>query len=88
MDIMREPEKYGFEYPNFCKPTDFDPVLVNKSLKLEEIARRIDVPVSHLQELNPSLQEDAMSPRSGFALRLPPGSREKFDLAYEVYTRR
>jgi len=88
MDIMREPEKYGFEYPNFCKPTDFDPVLANTSLKLEEIAQWIDLPVSHLQELNPSLQEDAMSPRSGFALRLPPGSREKFDLASEVYTRR
>jgi len=88
MNIMREPEKYGFEYPNFCKPTDFDPVLVNTPLKLEEIAQWIDVPVSHLQELNPSLREDAMSPGSGFALRLPPGSRERFDLAYEVYTRR
>ncbi len=88
MNIMREPEKYGFEYPNFCKPTDFDPVLVHTPLKLEEIALWIGVPVSHLQELNPSLREDAMSPGSGFALRLPPGSREKFDLAYEVYTRR
>ncbi len=88
MNIMREPEKYGFEYPNFCKPTDFDPVLVNTPLKLEEIAKWIDVPVSHLQELNPSLRQDAMSPGSGFALRLPPGTRDKFDLAYEVYTRR
>ena len=88
MNIMREPEKYGFECPNFCKPTDFDPVLVNTPLKLEEVAQWIDVPVSHLQELNPSLQQYAMSPGSGFALRLPPGSRETFDLAYEVHTRR
>ena len=88
MHIMREPEKYGFEYPNYCRPTDFDPVLINTPLKLEEVAQWIDVPVSRLQELNPSLRLDAMYPGSGFALRLPPGSREKFDLAYEVYTRR
>jgi len=88
MNIMREPEKYGFEYPNYCRPTDFDPVLINTPLKLDEVAQWIDVPVSRLQELNPSLRRDAMSPGSGFALRLPPGSREKFDLAYEVYTRR
>ncbi len=88
MHIIREPEKYGFEYPNYCRPTDFDPVLINTPLKLEEVAQWIDVPVSRLQELNPSLRLDTMYPGSGFALRLPPGSREKFDLAYEVYTRR
>jgi membrane-bound lytic murein transglycosylase D len=88
MYIIREPEKYGFEYPNYCRPTDFDPVLINTPLKLEEVAKWIDQPVSRLQELNPSLRLDAMSPGSGFALRLPPGSREKFDLAYEVFTRR
>jgi membrane-bound lytic murein transglycosylase D len=88
MHIIREPEKYGFEYPNYCRPTDFDPVLINTPLKLDEVAQWIDVPVSRLQELNPSLRLDTMYPGSGFALRLPPGSREKFDLAYEVYTRR
>ena len=88
INILREPEKYGFRFPNSCKPTDFDPVLVNTPLKLEEVASWIDVPVSHLQELNPSLRQDAMSPGSGYALRLPPGMREKFDLAYEVHTRR
>jgi len=88
MNIMREPEKYGFECASYCKPTDFDPVLVNTPLKLEEIATWIEVPVSRLQELNPSLRLNTMSPGSGFALRLPTGSREKFDLAYEVHTRR
>ena len=77
MNIMREPEKYGFECPNYCKPTDFDPVLVNTPLKLEEVAQWIDVPVSRLKELNPSLRQDAMPPGSGFALRLPPGIQRK-----------
>jgi membrane-bound lytic murein transglycosylase D len=88
MNIMREPDKYGFECPNYSKSTDFDPVLVNAPLKLEEVATWIDVPVSRLKELNPSLQQDAMLPGSGYALRLPPGSREKFDLAYEANIRR
>lgn len=48
----------------------------------------VDVPVSELKELNPSLRLDAMPPDSGFALRLPSGSREKFDLAYDGYTGR
>ena len=88
MHVLRDPEKYGFECPNYCKPTEFDPVLVNTPLQLEEVATWIDVPVSRLQELNPSLRLDAMLPGSGFALRLPSGSREKFDLAYEEHLRR
>ncbi len=88
MDLMREPEKYGFECPTYCKPTEFDPVLVNTPLRLEEVATWIGVPVCRLQELNPSLRQDAMLPGSGFALRLPPGSREKYDLAYEEHSRR
>jgi membrane-bound lytic murein transglycosylase D len=88
MHVMRESEKYGFQCPNYCRPTEFDPVLVNRPLRLEEVAAWIDVPVGRLQELNPSLQQDAMSPGSGFALRLPLGSREKFDLAYEAHARR
>jgi len=88
MYILREPQKYGFDFPNYHRRTDYDPVLVHKPLDLELVAQWIDVPVSRLKELNPSLQLDAMPPSSGFALRLPAGSREKFDLAYEVYTQR
>ena len=88
MDILRDPEKHGFEFVNFSRPTEYDPVLVNTPLELEEVAQWIDVPVSRLKELNPSLQLNTMPPGSGFALHLPAGSREKFDLAYEVYTQR
>jgi membrane-bound lytic murein transglycosylase D len=88
MEIMREPEKHGFEPPNYCKPKDFDPIMVKSPVKLEEIAKWVDVPVSQLKELNPSLRMDTMPPDSGFALRLPSGSREKFDLAYDGYTGR
>ncbi|MDR3568941.1 MAG: lytic transglycosylase domain-containing protein [Syntrophobacteraceae bacterium] len=88
MDILREPEKYGFRNPHFCRPTAYDPVLVTSSLSLERVAQWVDVPVGRLKELNPSLRQDTMSPSSGFALRLPPGTRDKFDLAYEVYSGR
>ena len=85
IDILRDPEKYGFKYPHLCRPTAYDPVLVTRDLSLERVAQWIDVPVDRLKELNPSLRQDTMSPSSGFALRLPVGTREKFDLAYEVY---
>ena len=86
MQIMSEPEKHGFERPNYCKPKDFDPVLIKFPVTLQEIAKWVDVPVSQLKDLNPSLRMDAMPPDSGFALRLPSGSREKFDMAYDGYT--
>jgi membrane-bound lytic murein transglycosylase D len=88
MKVMRDPKEHGFEYPKFCKPKDFDPIMVKAPLKLEEIAGWIDVPVSQLMELNPSLCQDTMPPGSGFALRLPSGAREKFDLAYDLHKRR
>lgn len=88
MHIMREPEEYGFESPKYCKSKDFDPVLVKSALKLEDIAKWIDVPVSQLKDLNPSLRLDTMPPDSGFALRLPAGTREKFHLAYDEHSRR
>jgi membrane-bound lytic murein transglycosylase D len=88
MNILRDPEKYGFRFPHFCRPTDYDPVLVTTNLSLEKVAQWVDVPVSRLKELNPSLRLDTMPPSSGFALRLPPGTREKFDLAFEVYSGR
>jgi len=87
MQVMREPEAYGFESPKYCKAKDFDPVMVKSSVNLEEIARSIDVPLSQLQDLNPSLRRDAMPPNSGFALRLPAGSRERFDLSHGGYPR-
>ncbi len=88
MDILRDPEKYGFEDPHLRRPTAYDPVLVTTHLSLQRVAQWIDVPVSRLKELNPSLRRDTMPSSSGFALRLPPGTREKFDLAYEVYSGR
>jgi len=88
IEILREPEQNGFERPNYCMPKDFDPIMIKSPVKLEEIAKWVDVPVSQIKELNPSLRMDTMPPDSGFALRLPSGSREKFDLAYDGYTRR
>lgn len=88
IQVMREPEEYGFESPKYCKPKDFDPVLVKTALKLKDIAQWIDVPVSQLQDLNPSLRQDAMPPDSGFALRLPSGSRDRFDVVYDQHLRR
>jgi membrane-bound lytic murein transglycosylase D len=88
MHVMREPAEHGFESPQYCKPKDFDPIMVKSPVRLEVIAGWIGVPVSQILDLNPSLHRNTMPPDSGFALRLPSGSREKFDLAYSVHSRR
>ncbi len=88
MHVISGPEEYGFESPNYCKSKEFDPVLVRSAIKLDQVARWIDVPVSQLQDLNPSLRLDTMPPNSGYALRLPAGTREKFHLAYDEHSRR
>jgi membrane-bound lytic murein transglycosylase D len=88
MEIMRDPEAYGFECPKYFARHDFDPVLVRSPLKLEEIAGWIDTSVGELRELNPSLRLDTLPPDTGFALRLPSGARDRFDLAYAEYLRK
>jgi membrane-bound lytic murein transglycosylase D len=88
MQVMREPEQHGFESPKYCKPKDFDPIMVKSPVNIEVIAGWIGVPVSQILDLNPSLRQSAIPPDSGFALRLPSGSREKFDLAYSIHLRR
>ena len=88
MEIMRNPEAYGFECPKYLARHDFDPAWVRSPLKLGEIARWIDVSVGELRELNPSLRMDTLPPGTGFALRLPSGARDRFDLAYAEYLRK
>jgi membrane-bound lytic murein transglycosylase D len=67
---------------------DFDPIWVSSPLKLEQVARWINVPLSDLQKLNSSLSKDQVPPDSGYMLNLPSGYRDKFDIAYEDYLRK
>lgn len=85
--IMCDLKSYGFESPQPSPLYDFEALTVRTPLKLEQVARWIDMPVSDLKDLNPSLRLDRLPPDGGVHLRLPSGARDKFDLAYEDYLR-
>ncbi len=86
--VMRNLEAHGFDYPRITPIYDFEPVRVKSALKLQEIARWINVPVNTLQELNPSLRLDVLPPDCNVNLNIPSGARDRFDLAYENHLRR
>jgi len=87
IQIMRDLEAHGFEYPKHSHVYDFESVSVTDPLRLEQVAEWIKVPMSTLQDLNPSLRLNRLPPDCGVSLNLPSGARDSFDLAYEQYLR-
>jgi len=85
--IMRDPEAHGFKTPVNLAVYDYEAISVSAPLRLDQVARWIDVPVSHLQDLNPSLRQDRLPPDCGVPLNLPSGARDKFDIAYQGFLR-
>jgi membrane-bound lytic murein transglycosylase D len=86
--ILRELETHGFERPKHFSYYDFESVRIGTPLKLEQVAGWINIPISHMQDLNPSLRLDRIPPDGEFALNLPSGARDKFDLAYANHLRK
>lgn len=66
---------------------DCELIWVDKPLRLAQVAKWLSVPLDDLRELNPSLLHDRVPPDTGFNLRLPPGARDRFDVAYQQYLR-
>ena len=87
IQIMRDLEAHGFKYPRHYPVRGFESIAISSPLRLEQVAKWIEVPVSNLQDLNPSLRLDRLPPDCGVNLNLPSGARVKFDLAYEKYLR-
>lgn len=90
IQIMRDPEAYGFERPKHFQLYDFEPISIRPDapLNLEQIATWVNVPLSSMRDLNPSLRMDRLPPEGGFTLHLPSGSRDRFDLAYAEHLKR
>ena len=87
IQIMRDLEAHGFEHLRPYPVSDFESISICSPLRLEQVAKWLEVPVSHLQDLNPSLRLDRLPPDCGVELNLPSGARDKFVLAYEQYLR-
>jgi peptidoglycan lytic transglycosylase D len=80
LHIAETPEAYGFRAPNE-EPQRYDLVRIKRPLTLSTVAHLSRASVGEIKELNPALQRGVVPP-NGYAVRLPKGSKEAFEVAY------
>jgi membrane-bound lytic murein transglycosylase D len=73
--IAKNPVKYGFEVRSSASP-EFDTVVVDKPIDLRTLARKSDVELHDLRDLNPELRTTFVpAKKSGYPLMVPSDSR-------------
>jgi membrane-bound lytic murein transglycosylase D len=82
MTIMsKNPAQYGLNDVSPEPPDTYDVVKVNYPVDLRLVAECVDAPVERLADLNPSLLRRTTPKDQPFELRLPEGSKEKYETA-------
>ncbi|HEX9445644.1 MAG TPA: LysM peptidoglycan-binding domain-containing protein, partial [Candidatus Binatia bacterium] len=83
--IAGEPEKYGFSQLDYELPMEWDEVTTTKPLTLQTLAKLSGATVGQIKELNPALLRNVTPPgEKGYSVRVPSGSAEAFNLAYQA----
>jgi len=77
LHIIKDPEKYGFTDLELDEPLKGEKVLVNKQMRLSDVAQTLSIQRNTLEELNPSLRYKA-TPNYPFMLNLPVEISETF----------
>jgi len=75
--MAKNPSQYGLQTVIPDPPMKYDTVRINYPVDLRLVAECIDVSLSELQELNPSLLR-MTTPKTHFDLHLPMGTAEKY----------
>jgi membrane-bound lytic murein transglycosylase D len=88
MTMLRDSQSQVFGESLSSSLYDFETIRVKSPVRLQEVATWVETPVSEIRELNPSLCQDRVPPNTDFNLRLPSGTRDKFELVYGVALRR
>jgi membrane-bound lytic murein transglycosylase D len=83
VEVAMSPAYYGFDIPT-TKPTRFDTIEVTRPISLKAVARLSGSDEETIRELNPALNRGVVPPH-GYAVRLPKGTREQFELALSSY---
>ncbi len=83
LHIAETPEAYGFEVPE-REAVRYDMVKVNRPLQLDTVARLSGASPGQIRDLNPALHR-GMVPPQGYAVRLPKGTKETFQVALATY---
>ncbi|HVO64239.1 MAG TPA: LysM peptidoglycan-binding domain-containing protein [Terriglobales bacterium] len=76
--MAKNPSQYGLDHLVADKPVAVDTVRIDYPVDLRLVAECIDVPVSDLQELNPSLLRMTTPKDREFDLHLPAGSKDRY----------
>jgi membrane-bound lytic murein transglycosylase D len=85
MTIMsKNPAQYGLDAVQPDPPMKYDVVKVNYPVDLRLVAECVDVPIEQMVDLNPSLLRRTTPKDQPFDLRLPSGSKEKYEAAIET----
>jgi membrane-bound lytic murein transglycosylase D len=74
--IVNNLEKYGFEEIKIDQPLKYEPLIVTKKIKLEEVSRITGIDNEILAELNPELRQNIV-PGGNYTLKIPEGKRKK-----------
>ena len=76
--MAKNPSQYGLDHLAADKPVAVDTVKIDYPADLRLVAECIDVPVTDLQELNPSLLRMTTPNDREFDLHLPAGSKDRY----------
>jgi membrane-bound lytic murein transglycosylase D len=79
--MAKNPEQYGLDTIVRERPLDYDTVKIDYSVDLRLVADCVDASVTDLQDLNPSLLRYVTPKDKEFQLRLPLGTKDKFQTA-------
>jgi membrane-bound lytic murein transglycosylase D len=82
--MAKNPAQYGLDHLEREKPVPYDTVTVDYPIDLRLAAECVDVSPSDLQDLNPSLLRMTTPKDHSFKLRIPAGTKEKFESAIAV----
>lgn len=79
--VAKNPAQYGLQEILTDPPLEADGVHIDYPVDLRLVAEAVDASVDALQDLNPSLLRMTTPKEGGFDLRLPTGSKEKYEEA-------
>src|SRR6185437_3648823 len=85
--MAKNPGQYGLEHLDPDPPLAKDKVTINYPVDLRLVAECVDTSVATLQELNPSLLRMSTPREGSFELRLPAGTKEKYQTAIAAIPR-
>jgi peptidoglycan lytic transglycosylase D len=76
--MAKNPAQYGLEDVNLDEPLAYDSVKIDYPVDLRLVAQCIDVPVSTIQDLNPSLLRWSTPKDGTFVLHIPQGTEDQY----------